>query len=199
MVTQGPRVGVLALQGDFEEHEVALRRVGAEPQQVRTEAQLLAVDSLIIPGGESTSMANLMDTYALRDPLIAFARSGKPVWGTCAGLIMLSREIQEDRPEPLGLMDIVVARNGFGRQVDSFETDLDVIGLDDGSFHALFIRAPKVVDVGPSVQVLAGLSDGTIVAARQDQMLATAFHPELGQDDRIHRMFVRLAAEVVTP
>lgn len=166
--------------------------------QVRTEAQLLKVDSLIIPGGESTSMANLMDTYALRDSLIAFARSGKPVWGTCAGLIMLSREIQEDRPEPLGLMDIVVARNGFGRQVDSFETDLDMTDLDGPPFHAVFIRAPKVMGVGPSVEVLARLGEGTIVAARQGRMMVTAFHPELGGDDRIHRMFVGLAAEITT-
>jgi 5'-phosphate synthase pdxT subunit len=143
-------------------------------------------------------MANLMDTYALRDPLIAFARSGKPVWGTCAGLIMLSREIQEDRPEPLGLMDIVVARNGFGRQVDSFETDLDMTGLNGPPFHAVFIRAPKVIEVGPSVEVLARLGEGTIVAARQGRMMVTAFHPELGRDDRIHRMFVGLAAEIAT-
>ena len=198
MVTLGPRVGVLALQGDFEEHEVALRRVGARPIQVRTEAQLLTVDSLIIPGGESTSMANLMDTYALREPLIGFARSGKPVWGTCAGLIMLSTKIQENRPEPLGLMDIVVARNGFGRQVDSFETDLVVAGLDGPPLHAVFIRAPRVVDAGPTVEVLARLDDGAIVAARQDHMLVTAFHPELTPDDRIHRMFVGLSSEVAT-
>ncbi|MDA1036565.1 MAG: pyridoxal 5'-phosphate synthase glutaminase subunit PdxT [Chloroflexi bacterium] len=198
MVTRGLRVGVLALQGDFEEHEVALRRIGAQPVQVRTEAQLLTADSLIIPGGESTSMANLMDTYALREPLIAFARSGKPVWGTCAGLIMLSSKIQENRPEPLGLMDIVVARNGFGRQVDSFEINLAMVGLDGPPFHAIFIRAPKVVEVGPSVEVLARLDDGTIVAARQEHMLVTAFHPELTADDRIHRMFVALSSDVAT-
>ncbi len=143
-------------------------------------------------------MANLMDTYALRDPLIAFARSGKPVWGTCAGLIMLSSKIQENRPEPLGLMDIVVARNGFGRQVDSFEINLAMVGLDGPPFHAIFIRAPKVVEVGPSVEVLARLDDGTIVAARLEHMLVTAFHPELTADDRIHRMFVALSSDVAT-
>ena len=199
MVTLGPRVGVLALQGDFEEHEVALRSVGAEPIQVRTEAQLVTVDSLIIPGGESTSMANLMDTYALRGPLIAFVRSGKPVWGTCAGLIMLSNKIQENRPQPLELMDIVVSRNGFGRQVDSFETNLAIAGLKGPPFHAVFIRAPRIVEAGPSVEVLARLEDGTIVAARQNSVLVTAFHPELTPDDRIHRMFIEFSSEVATP
>ena len=172
-----------------------LRRAGAEPVQVRTEAQLVTVGSLIIPGGESTSMAKLMDVYALREPLVDFARSGRPVWGTCAGMIMLAGKLVEDRPEPLGLMDIVVARNGFGRQVDSFETDLDVAGLDGPRFHAFFIRAPKIVEAGPSVEVLARLDDGTIVAARQDRMLVTAFHPELTADDRLHRMFAGLAPE----
>lgn len=172
-----------------------LRRAGAEPVQVRTEAQLVTVGSLIIPGGESTSMAKLMDVYALREPLVDFARSGRPIWGTCAGMIMLAGKLVEDRPEPLGLMDIVVARNGFGRQVESFETDLDVAGLDGPRLHAFFIRAPKVVEVGPSVEVLARLDDGTIVAARQGRMLVTAFHPELTADDRLHRMFAGLAPE----
>ena len=188
-----PLVGVLALQGDFEEHIASLRRLGIGTQEVRTRGQLALVDSLIVPGGESTSMANLMDTYALREPLIAFARSGRPVWGTCAGLIMLSSKIREGKPEPLGLMDIVVSRNGFGRQVDSFETDLAVEGLVGPKFHTVFIRAPKITAVGPSVEILARLDDGTIVAARQERMLVTSFHPELTQDDRIHEMFLGIS------
>jgi 5'-phosphate synthase pdxT subunit len=184
-----PIVGVLALQGDFQEHIASLCRLGADTREVRTEAQLSAVDSLVVPGGESTSMAKLMDIYGLREPLVAFARSGKPVWGTCAGLILLARRLQEHRPEPLGIMDTVVQRNGFGRQVDSFETDLDIAGVAGGPYHAIFIRAPKIVEIGPSVEVLATLEDGTIVAV-------TAFHPELTTDDRVHGFFLAMAAEV---
>jgi pyridoxal 5'-phosphate synthase pdxT subunit len=191
-----PLVGVLALQGDFEEHIASLRRLGADTREIRTEAQLAEVDSLIVPGGESTSMAKLMDIYGLREPLQAFARSGKPVWGTCAGLILLAGRLEEHRPEPLGLMDTVVQRNGFGRQVDSFETDLDITGVDGGAYHAFFIRAPKIVEAGPGVEVIAALEDGTIVAARERNLLVTAFHPELTTDDRVHGYFLAMAAEV---
>jgi pyridoxal 5'-phosphate synthase pdxT subunit len=190
-------VGVLALQGDFQEHIASLRRLGADTREIRTEAQLASIDSLIIPGGESTSMAKLMDIYELRDPLRAFARSGRPVWGTCAGLILLASRLQELRPEPLGIMATVVQRNGFGRQVDSFATDLDIAGVEGGSYRAVFIRAPKIVEVGPSVEVLATLADGTIVAARERNIFVTAFHPELTADDRIHRFFLDMSAEVV--
>ena len=191
-----PTIGVLALQGDFEEHMEALDAVGVPAAAVRTAGQLAHVGALIVPGGESTSMAKLMDAYDLREPLRAFARSGKPVWGTCAGMILLADRIVERRPEPLGLMDMLVRRNGFGRQVDSFETALDVAGLDGGPFHAVFIRAPAVVETGPAVEVLATLSDGTVVAARQANLLATAFHPELTSDRRMHARFAgMLAAE----
>ena len=189
-----PRIGVLALQGDFAEHVHALHRLDAEAVEVRTVLQLDSVDSLIVPGGESTSMAKLMDIYGLRGPLTAFAHSGRAVWGTCAGLILLASRLVEDRPEPLGLMDTLVQRNGFGRQVDSFETDLTIDGLDGGPFHAVFIRAPLILEVGPDVRVLATLSDGTVVAARQASMLVTAFHPELTPDSRMHRYFVEMAA-----
>lgn len=191
-----PIVGVLALQGDFREHIASLRRLGADTREIRTEAQLAAVDSLVVPGGESTSMAKLMEIYGLREPLVAFARSGKPVWGTCAGLILLAGRLEEHRPEPLGVMDTVVQRNGFGRQVDSFETDLDIAGVAGGPYHAIFIRAPKIVEIGPSVEVLATLEDGTIVAARERNVLVTAFHPELTTDDRVHGLFLAMAAEV---
>ena len=192
-----PTVGVLALQGDFEEHIVALEDIGVTAAPVRTAEQLARVGALILPGGESTSVAKLMDAFDLREPLRGFARSGKPVWGTCAGMILLAERIIEGRPEPLGLMDMLVRRNGFGRQVDSFETGIDVDGLDGGSFHAVFIRAPAVVETGPAVEVLASLDDGTVVAARQGNLLATAFHPELTTDRRLHALFVAmLAAEV---
>ena len=187
-----PTVGVLALQGDFAEHIAALRKLGADAREIRTAVQLNAADALIVPGGESTSMAKLMDAYGLREPLREFARSGRPVWGTCAGLILLAKRLVEERPEPLGLMDVIVARNGFGRQVESFETELDIASVDGGAFHAVFIRAPIVVEVGPGVETIAQLDDGTIVAARQDNLLATAFHPELTDDPRMHRSFLRM-------
>ena len=183
-------VGVLALQGDFQEHSTALRGLGASAVEVRRTDQLDAIDALIIPGGESTSMAKLMDAYGMRAPLRAFAASGRPVWGTCAGLILLASRLAEDRPEPLGLMDIAVQRNGFGRQVDSFETELDIAGLPGGSVHAVFIRAPLILETGPDVQTLAALEDGTAVAVRQGNLLASAFHPELTGDARMHRYFL---------
>ena len=196
-MAQAPTVGVLALQGDFEEHIVALEDIGVPAAPVRTAEQLDRVGALIVPGGESTSMAKLMDAYDLREPLRGFARGGRPVWGTCAGMILLAERLVEGLPEPLGLMDMLVRRNGFGRQVDSFETNLDVAGLDGGPFHAVFIRAPAVVEAGPAVEVLARLDDGTVVAARQGNLLATAFHPELTTDRRLHALFVAmLAAEV---
>jgi 5'-phosphate synthase pdxT subunit len=152
------------------------------------------LDALIIPGGESTTMAKLMDIYGLREPLLAHARAGRPVWGTCAGMVLLANRLIESRPEPLGLMDMLVQRNGFGRQVDSFETDLEVEGMGGGPMHAVFIRAPLVCETGPGVQVLARLESGAVVAARQGNLLATAFHPELTPDDRLHRYFLDLVA-----
>ena len=186
-------VGVLALQGDFAEHSAMLRRLDVDAREVRTSAQLADVDALIIPGGESTAMAKLMDAYGLREPLTDYARCGRPVWGTCAGLIMLASRLVEGRPEPLGLMDIVAHRNAFGRQADSFEMDLSIAGITGGAFHAIFIRAPVIREAGPGVEVLAVLDGGTIVAARQDNLLVTAFHPELTDDARLHRYFLAMA------
>ena len=158
--------------------------------EVRTANELDAVDALIVPGGESTSMAKLMDAYDLREPLTAYARSGRPVWGTCAGLILMASRLVEDRPEPLGLIDMTVRRNGFGRQVDSFETDLAIAEVDGGPMHAVFIRAPLVTEVGPDVEALSTLDDGTIVAVRQGNVMATAFHPELTGDCRMHGLLL---------
>lgn len=185
-----PKVGVLALQGDFREHCAALQRLGASSSEVRTQAQLDDADALIIPGGESTSMAKLMDAYGLRAPLQAFARAGKPVWGTCAGLILMASRLEEDRPQPLGLMDIAVRRDGFGRQAESFEANLDVRGVPGGPARAVFIRAPLITAMGPDVETLASLDSGEPVAVRQGTLLASAFHPELTSDTRMHRLFL---------
>lgn len=185
------RVGVLALQGAFVEHEAKLRELGAQPVQVRLPQQLDDLDGLIIPGGESTTIGKLAVSYGLIEPLRAFAAS-RPTWGTCAGMIFLARDIGIDRQPILGVMDIVVNRNAFGRQVDSFETDLEVDGLPGGPFHAVFIRAPVVTAVGPGVDILARLADGRIVAVQQNHLLATAFHPELTADLRLHQRFLRL-------
>jgi pyridoxal 5'-phosphate synthase pdxT subunit len=185
-------IGVLALQGDFAEHAASLVAVGAEPREIRLPAELAGLDGLIIPGGESTTMARLLDAYNLLEPLRALGAEGFPMWGTCAGAIILAKRAPGlDRPN-LALMDIGVERNAFGRQIDSFETDLDVADLGDPPFHAVFIRAPVITDVGPTVEVLATLPDGRIVAARGDHLLATAFHPELAHDGRFHKLFLDL-------
>lgn len=186
------KIGVLALQGAFIEHRKKLERLGVEVVEVRLPEDLEGLDGLIIPGGESTTIGKLAVTYGLVEPLAAFARA-KPVWGTCAGMIFMARDIGMQQPL-LGLMDIVVQRNAFGRQVDSFETGLEIEGLNGGEpFPAIFIRAPRIAEVNDdSVQVLARLEDGTAVAARQGQWMVTSFHPELSDDDRLHRYFLDL-------
>ena len=203
------KIGVLAVQGDFAEHIAVLRRLGADCREVRLPEHLEDTDGLIIPGGESTTLSRLMSIYHLREPVRAMAEQGKALWGTCAGMIMLAHEITEQDPVPLQLMDIGVQRNAFGRQIDSFEQDLEIAGLagsntatdgpDIGAakpepFHAIFIRAPVVIRVGPDVKTLATLPDSRPVAVRQGNLLATAFHPELTDDSRLHRYFLNLAA-----
>jgi 5'-phosphate synthase pdxT subunit len=189
------RVGVLALQGAFIEHEQMLQQVDAQAVEVRLPRHLDGLDALIIPGGESTTIGKLAVDFGLLEPLREFAWH-KPVWGTCAGMILLARDIGRDQPL-LGLMDITVSRNAFGRQVDSFETDLHVPALGPEPFHAVFIRAPLVTRVGDGVEVLARLEDGGIVAARQGHWLATAFHPELTGDSRFHRYFLQEVGHLV--
>ena len=193
-MTVAPTVGILALQGDFIEHIAVLQCLGVSAREVRTAAHLANLDALIIPGGESTTMATLMDVYGLREPVVAHAQAGRPIWGTCAGMVLLANRLVESLPKPLGLVDMLVQRNGFGRQVDSFETDLEVEGLEGGPMHAVFIRAPVACETGISVQVLARLDTGPIVAVRQGHLLATAFHPELTPDDRFHRYFLEMVA-----
>lgn len=190
------KIGVLAVQGDFAEHVQMLRGLGVEPREVRLPEQLDGLAGLIIPGGESTTIGKLVEAYHLMEPLRAFGRQ-RAIWGTCAGAIFLAREIH--RPQPLlGLMDITIERNAFGRQVDSFAIDLHVPALakpgqENPPYRAIFIRAPLIESTGAGVETLACLDDGRIVAARQGRLLATSFHPELTGDDRFHRYFVELA------
>lgn len=196
------RIGVLALQGAFIEHIHILRRLGVEAVEVRLPEELDGLDGLIIPGGESTTISKLAVEYGLIEPLIQFAAE-KAVWGTCAGMIFIAKEIGENQPL-LGIMDIVVQRNAFGSQLDSFEADLAVPVLENGQtfrFPAVFIRAPILAEINEEagVQVIARLEDGTAVAARQGHWLATAFHPELTDDYRFHRYFLTLVNENKAP
>lgn len=185
------KIGVLALQGAFIEHEKILKQLGVDVVEVRLPQHLEGLDGLIIPGGESTTIGKLAVEYGLLEPLRDFA-SRKPTWGTCAGMILLAKDIGSDRQPLLGLMDICVSRNAFGRQVDSFETDLVIPAVGEAPFHAVFIRAPIVAEADAQVTVLATLDDGRIVAVQQGHLLATAFHPELTGDSRLHRHFVHM-------
>jgi pyridoxal 5'-phosphate synthase pdxT subunit len=189
-----PKIGVVALQGAFHEHKILLAQAGAEPVEVRLPRDLEGLDGLIIPGGESTSIGKVARRWGLLEPMRSFAQSGKPVWGTCAGMILMAREVIDrgvDQPG-LEIMDVTVRRNAFGRQVDSFEVDLDVPVLGQPC-HAIFIRAPLIERVGKCVEVLAALDNGNVVAARENNLLVTSFHPELTRDDSFHRYFLRMA------
>ena len=186
-------VGVLAVQGDFAEHISVLRKLGVDVREVRLPEHLDSLNGLIIPGGESTTLSRLMTLYNLREPLQKMAADGRAVWGTCAGMIMLSQEITENDPIPLGIMDIGVQRNAFGRQVDSFEQQLSINGLFGDPFHAIFIRAPVIIRIGKDVEVLAALDDNRPVAVKQGNLMATSFHPELTNDYRFHSYFLDLA------
>jgi len=186
------KIGVLALQGAFREHVEALRELGVEAVEVRLPQQINGLDGLIIPGGESTTIGKLAVQYGLQEAITRYAQAGHPLYGTCAGMIMLSKDIGRDQPL-FGMMDISVERNSYGRQLDSFETDVDVPDLGEKPFHAVFIRAPRIKSVGEGVDVLARLDDGTPVAARQGEILVTAFHPELTPDLRFHRYFLAMA------
>jgi len=191
------KIGVLALQGAFREHVQMLRGMGVDAVEVRLPGEVRACDGLIIPGGESTTIGKLARAYDLIEPIRAMAAAGKPVWGTCAGMILLANDIGPEAPH-VGVLDLKVKRNAFGRQLDSFEVDLAIRGapqLAGAPFHAVFIRAPLVESAGAGVDVLARLADGTIVAARQGNLLATSFHPELTDDTRFHQLFLALGAD----
>lgn len=189
-----PRIGILALQGDVREHANALREVGAEPIEVRLPRDLVGLDGLILPGGESTTMRKLIDLYGLREPIVALARGGAALYGTCAGMILLADRIADGGEPVLRLLDITVERNAYGRQLDSFEADLAIPSLGDEPLHGVFIRAPIVSEVGPDVEVLARDPDGRPIAVRQGRVMATAFHPELTGDRRLHRLMLELIA-----
>ena len=190
-----PLVGVLALQGDVREHLVALAGLGVTARPVRRARELDDLDGIVIPGGESTTICRLLDVFELRGPLSERLAAGLPAFGSCAGMIVLAGEILDGRPdqEPLRAIDIVVRRNAFGRQVDSFETDLELDGVAGGPLRAVFIRAPWVERVGPDVQVLARVGEHP-VAVRQGRVLATSFHPEVAGDDRLHALFLSVIA-----
>lgn len=204
-MSAGPLIGVLALQGDVREHLVALEESGARATAVRRPAELSGVDGLVLPGGESTTMSRLLDIFELLTPLRERIAAGMPAYGSCAGMILLASKVLDGREDQhqLGGLDMIVRRNAFGRQVDSFEEDLEFAGVDGGPVHAVFIRAPWVESASPQVEVLARVSDdpevpggeaaaGRIVAVRQGSVLATAFHPELTGDTRVHRLFVEM-------
>ena len=195
------RIGVLALQGDVREHVRSLTAVGARPSLVRRPADLDDVDGLVLPGGESTTIGRLLEVFELLEPLRKHVAEGLPVYGSCAGMVLLADEVLDGRPDQQGVggLDVVVRRNAFGRQVDSFETDLPFAGV--GEVHAVFIRAPWVETTGPGAEVLARVPEdgsraaGRVVAVRQGRVLATSFHPELTGDDRVHGLFVDMVKE----
>jgi 5'-phosphate synthase pdxT subunit len=189
------KIGVLALQGDFAEHARMLDAIGVEPVEVRRAEHLEGLSALCLPGGESTTMRKLIDRWEMREPLLAFAATGAPLFGTCAGMIILSKEIADGDEPVLPLLDVTVRRNAFGRQLDSFEGELAVPIVGDQPVHAVFTRAPVIERVGPGVDVLARLDDGRIVAVRERNIVATAFHPELAGEPRFHRLIATMAAE----
>lgn len=189
------RIGVLAAQGAFAEHIAILHRLKVEALPVRLPQELVGLDGLIIPGGESTSISKLMQDYNLMSEIANLAKNGLPIFGTCAGMILLAKEISDSDAKPLGVMDITVRRNAFGRQKDSFETELPIPVLGEKPFSAVFIRAPIIEQVNSGVEILARLADGTIVATRQGKLLASAFHPELTDDLRFHQYFLNIVAE----
>jgi pyridoxal 5'-phosphate synthase pdxT subunit len=193
------RIGVLALQGAFAEHLAMLESIGVAGVPVRLPAHLDDVSGLIIPGGESTTMRRLIDRWQLREPILRLAERGAPIFGTCAGMILLSREIDGGEPPVLPLLDVTVRRNAFGRQLESFETDVEVPVLGDDPVRAVFIRAPVIERVGDDVDVVARLDDGRVVAVRERNVVATAFHPELAGEPRFHRLIATMASAHADP
>jgi 5'-phosphate synthase pdxT subunit len=191
---QDMKVGVLALQGTFIEHIDIMRQLGVEAPPIRLPNELDSLDGLIIPGGESTTMLRLMESFRLIQPIREMARDGLPIWGTCAGMVLLAKNVSNYEMETLGLMDMKIRRNAFGSQIDSFEVDLEIPLVGEEPFHAVFIRAPVIKEAEPAVKILSRLPDGTIVAARQNRLLACAFHPEFTDDLRFHSYFLNMVS-----
>jgi len=198
-MTRATRIGVLAVQGAFSEHVAVLEQIGASAVEVRLPADLEGVAGLILPGGESTAQRKLIERWGLRRPILELAATGAPIFGTCAGMILLSRQIVDGDEPVFPLLDVDVKRNAFGRQLDSFEGEVSVPVLGDAPVHGIFIRAPIVERVGPDVDVLGRLDDGRIVAVRQRNVIATAFHPELAGETRFHRLVAAMADEFEDP
>ena len=192
------KVGVLALQGTFIEHIEILRQLGVETPPIRLPHELDTLDGLIMPGGESTTMLRLMDSFGLIRPIKEMAQQGLPIWGTCAGMVLLAKSISNYQMKTLNLMDTKVRRNAFGSQPDSFELDLKIPIVGKEPFHAIFIRAPVIEEVEPGVQVLSSLPNGTLVAVRQNRLLACAFHPEFTDDPRFHNYFLNMVDQKVS-
>lgn len=193
------RIGILSLQGAFAEHEAMLASIGVEAVQVRLPAHLEGLAGLVLPGGESTTMRKLIDRWGLRAPILELAGQGAPMLGTCAGMILLARHISDGDAPVLPLLDVTVTRNAFGRQLESFECEIEVPILGEAPMHGVFIRAPLVEHVGDGVDVLARLDDGSIVAVRQRNVMATAFHPELAGESRFHRLLATMAGAYAEP
>ncbi|MGA2670606.1 MAG: pyridoxal 5'-phosphate synthase glutaminase subunit PdxT [Dehalococcoidia bacterium] len=189
------KVGVLALQGTFIEHIGSLQQLDVEAPPIRLPRELDTLDGLIIPGGESTTMLRLMESFGLLQPIREMARDGLSIWGTCAGMILLAKSVSNYQMETLGLMDVKIRRNAFGSQIDSFEADLDVPLVGEEPFHAIFIRAPVIEEAKPSVKILSRLPDSAIVAIRQNRLLACAFHPEFTDDLRFHKYFLNMVSQ----
>ena len=189
-----PKIGVLAIQGDYQEHKNMLESVGAVTKEIRLPNELEDIDGLIIPGGESTTIIQLIDIYEMRNPIIERVNSGMAIWGTCAGMISIAKTLKDKRPDPLHLIDIEVSRNAFGRQIDSFETYLDIKNIEGPPVRGIFIRAPVVTNIGKGVEILSEIESGKPVMVLQDKMLATSFHPELTDDTRIHEFFKNLSS-----
>ncbi len=191
------KIGILALQGAFIEHILLLEKLGVKTSEVRKPAELKGLDGLIIPGGESTSILNLANNYDLTEPIRKLGNEGFPIMGTCAGMILLSKTLSNSNIETLGIMDIKVKRNAFGKQPDSFEIDLDIKALGNKPFHAVFIRAPLIEETADNVEILSKLPNNTIVAVRQNNMLGMSFHPELTDDSRMHEYFLKMISKSI--
>ena len=185
-------IGVLALQGDFIEHIKTFSSLGVSAQEIRKVSQISDLDALVIPGGESTTISYLMDLYGFRTAIQEAVLNDLPIWGTCAGLILMANQLKEDIPIPLNLMDINVSRNAYGRQIDSFKDEINFSFDNENPFPGVFIRAPKILDIGQNVDVICTLNDGEVVGVKQGNNLGTSFHPELTTDNRFHKYFIDL-------
>ena len=186
------KIGILAVQGDFAEHKLMLTNLDIDAVEIRLPEQLEDIDGLIIPGGESTTIAQLLDIFDIKNSIITKAKSGMPIWGTCAGMIMLANSLTDKRPTPLKLMNTVVSRNAFGRQIDSFEENIEIKAIGHPEYRGIFIRAPMFIQIGEGVEVLGKLNDNNPVLVREKNLLASSFHPELTPDTRIHEYFIKM-------